>query len=311
MAKGNKNINNSVLEDEDEDVVYIDVENEEDADLIIEEVEESFEAELELETQEVALMSEAEKRIEQANLYQALLKHDLFAEDSARPEVIDAVKKEFKGFILSRLEILLGIKPEPQQIQQVQVELPFSDDEINALKSIASRLLVKSQTPTAPTPAPARPVPTVQSVQVNTVKSPAPAIKEVKAKPQAPVQQVRTQPAAAPVQQAPVQQTTGGTQKKVVRRVVRKVTNSSQNQTQTRQVVQPTQQIQKKETGNVSEITGQDYSQAVSPVKRPRPIPSQAMQDDMNMRQADANSRGSSPFSGGDTGIVSKILTRL
>jgi hypothetical protein len=97
--------------------------------------------------QETMVLSEAVKRIEQAKLYETFLKHKLFAEGSARPEIIQIVETELKQFILSRLEILLGIKPEKPTPNQ-QVQSIFTDEEINALKQLAGRVLQKTTQPT-------------------------------------------------------------------------------------------------------------------------------------------------------------------
>ena len=89
-------------------------------------------------------------RIEQAKLYEALLNHQLFAPGSARPEIIKAVRKEFKEFIQFRLEVLLGIKADGKpghtgHAQSIQVKSPFSDEETVALKDIARKLVEKNQ----------------------------------------------------------------------------------------------------------------------------------------------------------------------
>jgi hypothetical protein len=129
------------------------------------------------------VLNEAMKRIEQAKLYEALLKHDLFGEGSARPEIIDAVKTEIKTFILSRLERLLGMKPEETATQAQRADLPFSDEEVDALKALASRVLntskpaeQKAATPTI------KPMTAQQDIQhkttvVNTISVPKQAYK--------------------------------------------------------------------------------------------------------------------------------------
>lgn len=88
------------------------------------------------------ILSEAVKRIEQAKLYETLLKHSLFGPNSARPEIISTVENEIKQFILSRLEILLGIKPNPEQQKKDNL---FSEEEVDALKAIASKLISKDR----------------------------------------------------------------------------------------------------------------------------------------------------------------------
>lgn len=97
--------------------------------------------ELAQEEQANIVLSEAVKRIEQAKLYETLLKHNLFGPNSARAEIISIVEGEIKQFILSRLEILLGIKQNAQQ-NSVQVFLP---EEVEALKAIANKLITKDK----------------------------------------------------------------------------------------------------------------------------------------------------------------------
>ena len=82
------------------------------------------------------------KRIEQAKLYESILKHEFFAPGSARPEIQTKVTKEIRDFILDRLTILMGLKTEPKDIQ-IKAEMPWNDDQIAALTSIASRLVDK------------------------------------------------------------------------------------------------------------------------------------------------------------------------
>jgi hypothetical protein len=90
--------------------------------------------------QTASVLSEAIKRIEQAKLYETLLKHSLFGEGSARPEIIEAVQSEIRIFALNRLELLLGMKA-PQEQRQVQVKSPFSEEEVTALRALASRVI--------------------------------------------------------------------------------------------------------------------------------------------------------------------------
>jgi len=98
-------------------------------------------------------VSEAIKRIEQAKLYESLLKHDFFGPGSARPEIQNKVTKEIRDFILERLTILVGINsPKPQQSSPVS--LPWSDIQIQAITAMANRLVDKKATNKSP----ARPV---------------------------------------------------------------------------------------------------------------------------------------------------------
>ena len=93
---------------------------------------------------------EAVKRIEQANLYLALLNHPLFGANSARPEIISTVEAEIKEFILSRLEILLGTRQPVSSV--IPASSPFTTEQTEALKAIADRLTKKEPKPSAPSP---------------------------------------------------------------------------------------------------------------------------------------------------------------
>lgn len=84
-----------------------------------------------------SLVNEAVKRVEQANLYMTLINHSLFSVGSARPEIIQLVQAEIREFIASRLNVLLGIT-------QAKQESSFDEDEVEALKSLASRVLKRS-----------------------------------------------------------------------------------------------------------------------------------------------------------------------
>jgi hypothetical protein len=144
------------------------------------------------EVNQSTVMGEAQARIETANLYQTILNHQLFAEGSARPEIMAKVEGEMKAFALERLEILLGMKNESRQ-NPVQVELPFSQEEIEMLKTVAGRFLSQKQ-PSPPTP---------QIKMVN-------AVPQQHIQPQMRPVAVKTQSAVQPKQQvrqpAPVQQ---------------------------------------------------------------------------------------------------------
>lgn len=235
-------------------------------------------------TEEV--LNEAIKRIEQAKLYETLLKHQLFASGSARPEIMATVETEIKQFILSRLEVLLGIKPAQTQAAQSEI---FSEEETTALKALASRLIQKE-----------RGISAVSSVLSAPVKEPV----------LQPVQgSSHHQPAAQPRSPQPVVVPVGGGA-------------FNPNQAKSRSKPQPTpaagsgrplrqdegQQPMKKSRGgrrarseNVSQLAIQkpdgtitqidaDYSQVKIPTLQPLAMPSQAMIDATNANQAAINS---------------------
>ena len=93
-----------------------------------------------LDTRESNILSDATVRLEQARLYDMLIKHDLFAGVKANPKALQNVQNELKQYIVSRLEVLLGIrqeKKEKDQPKQLVVESPFNDVEIEFLKALS------------------------------------------------------------------------------------------------------------------------------------------------------------------------------
>lgn len=91
-----------------------------------------------------SVVNKALERIEQAQLYKTLLEHDLFAPGSARDDIQQAVQDEIRAFVLERLEILVGLRSEGQKaVQVVKAEIPFSQDQVNALQALADRMIKK------------------------------------------------------------------------------------------------------------------------------------------------------------------------
>ena len=91
------------------------------------------------------LISNARLRLEQGKLYEMLLKHDLFGTVEADSRAIANVQKEIRTFIKARLEILLGLKPDPK-LQPIQQEIgisqpsQFTELEVELLKRFLSKL---------------------------------------------------------------------------------------------------------------------------------------------------------------------------
>jgi hypothetical protein len=88
-------------------------------------------------TERDALRLQARERTEQANLYMTIMDSQIFSPGSARPEILHKVEEEFKAFAGDRLAILLGIKQEAQKVTKSET---FSDEEISALRAIASKI---------------------------------------------------------------------------------------------------------------------------------------------------------------------------
>jgi len=94
-----------------------------------------------LDKRESNVLNDATIRLEQARLYDMLIKHDLFQGVQANPQALNNVQNELKAYIVSRLEILLGIRQEIQETEeddrQFIVDSPFNDIEIEFLKALS------------------------------------------------------------------------------------------------------------------------------------------------------------------------------
>lgn len=104
-----------------------------------EEIEQEEKTSYSLSRQEKSVVNEAMLRLEQARLYEMLLKHNFFDGIRINPLAKQNVEQELKKFILERLEILLGIKQEEAQDigSSLTVDLPFNSVEIEFLKALA------------------------------------------------------------------------------------------------------------------------------------------------------------------------------
>jgi hypothetical protein len=149
-----------------------------------EEESESFEEEVETHEEEVEtheedsqedletdlqVLKDASLRLEQGNLYKMLLKHDLFEGVDADPRAIANVQRELRAFIRERLEVLVGLKPDPKIApKKVEVQLPFSDLEIQLLKEFLGKVTGKIEP--QPKALNLKPVKTEQSVSSKSTK---------------------------------------------------------------------------------------------------------------------------------------------
>ena len=102
--------------------------------------------------EEESLVDEAIIRLEQGRLYQMLINHNLFDGVEAVPQVVDKVQTEIKSFIKDRLQILVGMKSEKEEVRVIQ-ESQFNDVEVQALRMIASKV-TKGASEDAPTTEP-------------------------------------------------------------------------------------------------------------------------------------------------------------
>lgn len=97
-------------------------------------------------------LSEAVKRIEEANLLKTLVNADIFAPDSAAPEVLSSVKSRLQAWALNELEILLGMKQPVQAVVQQQVKSQFDEEEVLSLRKLAAKMLNRDSSTVALTP---------------------------------------------------------------------------------------------------------------------------------------------------------------
>jgi hypothetical protein len=98
-------------------------------------------AAFELDSHETEVVYNTRLRLKQAELYEMLINANIFEGVDSDQQAIENVKKELKAFVLMRLEILMGIKQEPKAPvvtnENIEIELPFNDIEIDFLKQLA------------------------------------------------------------------------------------------------------------------------------------------------------------------------------
>lgn len=94
-----------------------------------------------LDNRESNVVTDAMIRLEQARLYDLLIKHDMFRGVQAHPQALANVQNELKTYIVQRLEFLLGIKQEQKNVvtQDLVVESPFNKVETMFLKMLAKK----------------------------------------------------------------------------------------------------------------------------------------------------------------------------
>jgi len=107
-------------------------------DSILEEIME--ESSFELNDNEAITIYNARLRLEQANLYEILINHDFFEGFDFNQQAIKNVQGELKSFIITRLEILLGIRKPVEKTtttQNIVVKSKFNNVEVEFLKALA------------------------------------------------------------------------------------------------------------------------------------------------------------------------------
>jgi hypothetical protein len=111
-------------------------------------------------------MGEVDKRLEVTTYYRELLRGSLFGVDTEASRVVE---KEVRRFVRDRVEILLGIRADDAPKAPPFV-LPFSEQEVEALKLLAARLIAN---PSIARPASEKkPEPTVRQASAPVTKAP-------------------------------------------------------------------------------------------------------------------------------------------
>jgi hypothetical protein len=158
-------------------------------------------------------------KLEIAAYYRAILKHEFFDTSEDSPKSAKIVDGEIRAFIKERLEHLLGVRIAPTR---QEVRLPFSEDEIGALKLLAAKVMKKptlvteSPVKRMETPVLSKPVikPKAQPLQATrrpTVTAPVQPPKPKQKTASRPAQAPQKAP-SAPVQEKPASPAPGVTQ---------------------------------------------------------------------------------------------------
>jgi predicted transcriptional regulator len=150
-----------------------------------------------------AVLSDANLRLQQGTLYQMVMNSNLFESMDVDPRAIKNVEREIKRFARERMEIMLGMRQERQEIvQHVQVASPFNSLEVKVLKDLASAAS-KGATSRPEAEEIAERIERKTSITPIAAPKPAPAPNSLKANPGMPAPKPLAQKPAAPVQRKP------------------------------------------------------------------------------------------------------------
>lgn len=150
-------------------------------------------------------LSEVERRLEKAHFYRMLIKHDLISSDSA--EAIE-VEEEIQNFVRGQLAILLGMKTLPV----AAVPFAFTDEEVEALKAVAAKVLQKPQVLAAKPPPKAATITPVSEKPAPVVAvrpPPEPVVRAAAPKAEPPPPRRRGRPPKSTPAPAPLQKSEG------------------------------------------------------------------------------------------------------
>lgn len=233
--------------------------------------------------------NQALMRIQMANVYRFILENGaLDGTESDNDQILNIVEQEIVAFATSRLEVLMGMKGEEEgPIIMESSPLPFNDDEISALKELASTILnrqpLQQQAMQAPfTSSTGQQVPQSQFVQ------------------QQPVQQQQVVQQQV-VQQQPVQQ-----QQFVSKRRARRKSQLVETDTSVGLVEQPTAATPM--AGVKKNPNKPLYAQNASPNVKSLAMPTQAEIDAKNAREVNRTASNFGVDGGAATQLLGNIL---
>lgn len=137
------------------------------------------------------VMDQVTQRVEEANLFKLLINQQVFAPNSARPEILSAVNAKIKQFAINELQMLLGLKTPETQQSTASIPAQFSEEEAAVLRMLIGKVL-KTQGPAQATTQEVKPeLKTIQAPaqKLNTVMTPkSAALAQQPSKPAAQVQ---------------------------------------------------------------------------------------------------------------------------
>lgn len=144
------------------------------------------------------VLSDARLRLEQGKLYELIMNSDLFQDMDADPRAVRNVQREIKRFARERMEVMLGMR---QEKQELAVASQFNSLEVDILKKLASKAsggateLPEAEKATWDNPPPMKKK-TLTPISKPKQEAPKPAQKLL-AKPQTPVARKAPQQAVA------------------------------------------------------------------------------------------------------------------
>lgn len=83
------------------------------------------------------VLSDAQLRLEQGNLYQMIMNHNLFEGSDSDPKAIKNVQREIRNFAKERMEIMLGMRKETSVVERLEIDFPFNALEVDTLRALA------------------------------------------------------------------------------------------------------------------------------------------------------------------------------